>query len=226
MRCHLFKKKVADMGANVSTYPIPKKDVIDMEDLIEMAHNGDMILFSGIGTDSNCVRCFSNTRLWSHVGIVLEFDEKKWLFESARDWQYDEITGKKKQGVRLNELRTVIHTYHGIVLGIRKLSIRNDASVKLFEESNLKELVLELSHFTYTRDFLELYRSTARSNQDLGDNYFCVKLFVDVLDKLGVIVRTDLPNNYTLPDLAGDSHHKLNFNKGFKYGKIKFAFYY
>jgi hypothetical protein len=212
------------MGACLSVRGFDKESEVDLEDIIRESDTGDLIIFAGIGNDSNIVRMCSNTPVWSHVGVVVRLDGVNMLLDSSRDRTLNSHGIRQKNGVKLRDLGKVLRKYNGNVFGWRKLITTKRADTSLFYEGYLETLTKDMSRYEYTRDLLELYKSINHSNTDLGIDYFCTKMAIDFYIKMGVISNVRLPNNYNMDDLSGDYGSRLPYMMGFYLSDIFHAF--
>ena len=186
-----------------------KPSVIDTEQLYSIdeirdnAETGDLILFSGKGNISNCVRLFSGS-VWSHVAIIFKSnDGEVYIFECAQDDKFiDRITGVRKRGARLVrfddmlEMRDGLPHYDGYFIALRKLSW-NDKSKKMNayveklkdnwqnnDHTGVMHIFSSMIHIEYTSDLLPLIGSTMTSDHDHPgsfDEKFCTQLTIEVL---------------------------------------------
>lgn len=115
MLCKLNKNQITlyvlpDMGCSPS---IPQNvNLVNKDWIIANAAIGDMIILSGKGNISNCVREFSDS-CWSHVGMIyVDHSGHKFVWESSQDLHlYDHNTKKFKDGPRLVDLGEMLKNY-------------------------------------------------------------------------------------------------------------------
>lgn len=118
-------------------------NIVDRKWIIENAAIGDMIILSGRGNISNCVRGFSESD-WSHVGMIyVDESGKKFVWESSQDLRlYDHNTKKFKDGPRLVDLQEMLRNYEVkdslcILLIIKGLLYRTEETRLWWEYSRI-----------------------------------------------------------------------------------------
>ncbi len=211
------------MGTCVSTN---SQDALSLSDFTKTASHGDLILFSGNGFDSDIIRFFSNNKTWSHVGILIELDKRKYILESDRGNEFDFFTRRSKNGVRLIPIEKKIENYGGSIIGLKKL-MKDDSkkpNMDYFLNTDLRKLLKYVTSFKYTQDILELYRSTIHGNKDLGSDFFCTKLVVHIYLEWGIFTKEKLSNNFSLNDLSEENGEELPFTRGFYFDDVQLLY--
>lgn len=205
------------MGSSSSRH----SKTITKNEFLEAATHGDLMLFSGIGTDSDMIRCFSRNDKWSHVGIVIVRNGTKYVLESDRKERLDTFTNTVKNGVQLNLLESRISTYKGSSIALKKILYDKykNPNLDYFLKTNLEKLLKEVTSYEYTKNLMELYRSTNDSNSTNGDDFFCTKLAAYMYMSWGIFMSDKLENNYSINDLAEENGTPLPFTRGFYFSE-------
>lgn len=200
------------MGIVTSLLGLNPKKFKDVDYIIQNAKHGDFILLSGRGSNSNCIRIMSDETYWSHVLIVVEDKTtgKKYAAESNLDSrQYDELTKKVKDGVRLITLKDKLYKYDGYVVAWRRLVVDDRERYGRMYSAIWRVIRQEIPK-EYTRDLIELYRSIKGTNEEeMNQTFFCTKFVAHIYIEIGLISHIKLDNNYALRHFT--SKEKLPF---------------
>ena len=211
------------MGCSVS---IPTNaTVISMTELKRHASTGDLVLFSGKGNISNCVRMFSVSK-WSHVAVIyVNKKGEKFIWECSQDSKMiDSITGKPKRGARLVKFGEFIEKYEGYFMALRKLrwDPSNDEYMKnLQSQWNSKKVGLEKIIFPkmvqtdYTSDLVVLVSSIMNSNHNHPGSLneaFCTQLTIKTLRVMCIAKPGQSPYFLEMSKDLGKSSYQYNLN--------------
>lgn len=175
---------------------------------------GDVIIFSGFGTDSKLIKCFTSTP-WSHIGIVVKLESSDLVKSKFKDpdglyllhstiKSYNEkvpdvISGKIKGGVQLNSLSGVIAYYKGRIV-LRK-------QTRPFDEVTQQEIetfIMRNHKKPYETGASELLNSVYRgrcapicvSNENA---YFCSELATSIYRDLFKILPSEISSSDYIP---------------------------
>jgi hypothetical protein len=190
---------------NSSSIQIPQKaKKTSIKKVLAQARTGDLLLFAGIGKDSETIRSFGREQYWSHIGVVIiDNDGQKFLFESNKGKRpFDCYTEKYKDGVRSSDLKEKLEKYNGYFIGYRKLKISKKIRNSISFHNIMVDFVKEASPSDYTIGYEELVLSVDSNNYYETGQYFCVELVAKLYIKWGFLPNNKRANNYRLKDFS------------------------
>jgi hypothetical protein len=180
---------------------------------------GDIVLFSGKGGISDCIKLFSGSK-WSHIGIVVKHVELDFimLWESTTLCNVaDAEDGTQKQGVQIVALSDRLNSYDGDVSVRKFLGQRTPAML-----AALKQFRDESKNKAYEQSKLELIHSLLdwaiceENNEDFS-SFFCSELVAEALERMG-IMNGKLPANEFIPrDFKNGNRFEHYLNPGMTY---------
>jgi hypothetical protein len=198
------------MGNSIESYTRGRKK--KYKEVRSELKTGDILIFSGFGADSDCIKCFTTTP-WSHVGMVLRLDDFKperlkpdnhnlYCWHSTLFSYHDVpdlLQGKGKSGAQLNKLSSVMRNYSGRIV-LRKLQ----NPIPNLNEQNIIEFITEQSKGIYEYGASELvnsvYEGSCPSICWTNDKaYFCSELAAKTYRDLFHILKTKRKNNLFIP---------------------------
>jgi len=172
---------------------------------------GDIVLFSGKGRVSECIKWFTRSR-WSHVGMIVRIDEwdEVLLWESTTlSSVADALDGTSKRGVQTVLLSERLRAYDGDV------AYRALVNPPCDEESReaLRRFRLEVRDRDYETSKLELLRAEwdgpfGQNQEDLS-SLFCSELIAEAYQRMGLLGNDPPSNEYTPRDFSQSAGLKL-----------------
>ena len=195
--------------------PPANKISYSIEDACCVAKTGDIILFSGMSTNSTLIEAVCPS-VWSHVGIIIE-DPKApndpLIFEAVESdgGMIEAIHNEKRAGVRAVRLKRYLSIYKGNAIALRALQCEKEHISKLRKHMYdiIARQIVEQDGKPYETRWFEFINSRYRlfqSPKKTLDSFFCSELIAWVLMSAGLIDQTihQSPNIY-LPDDFGDT---------------------
>ena len=194
-------------------------------EIMKRAKTGDLILFKGEGPDARFIRCMSASNEWSHVGVVIEYENCKLVTEAyptviAKDMVRD----SEHTGVQFVDLETRLKTYPSKCVAYRPLigkvdPVNTEKFVKMFkslDESSIPQYNKSLW------DFVEYgLRCDNDENVHGGVKYYvCTAWAAETLMCLKVLNKSNEPGNYLLSDFGMSYRCLPTTNKGFSFCEI------
>lgn len=177
-----------------------------VEYVLKKGRTGDVILFSGIGEDSDMVRFFGRETMWSHMGMIVVDDHgQKFLFESNKGtYPFDCYSNTAKDGVRCSDLVEKLTHYNGNFLAYRRLKIPKKIRASARWNNELCDFIQEAGPLPYTQSLEELFLSIDQNNMDLYEtgDYFCVQLIAEMYIRWGFFSGERHADNYRLKDFS------------------------
>lgn len=174
-----------------------------LDQIKNSAETGDIILFSGHGPISSCVRLFSHS-VWSHVALIYrDNDGRVFIWECSQDDKlHDNISGIKKRGARLVLWEEMFGGgYDGFFIALRKLRWNTELEALNKEVAELKDrwqhdefiglraLFRSMIDIEYCSDLLPLVGSTMLSSHDHPGSLreqFCTQLTITTLRAMDI----------------------------------------
>lgn len=188
-----------------------KEDEISLEECIEGARTGDIVLLSGIGTFSDIVRMVSESD-WSHVGIIIRkgTQRRPLLFHSTMQPTIKDLqSGTMKDGPQINDLEHYLNEYGAHKIAYRRLHVgdKNKKRARLKRRRWTRRLLQfqeEVNDLPYEMDIGEMARSAYASGTDGGSgSYFCTELVADAMMRMGILDSTaGAANSYMLDEFT------------------------
>lgn len=172
--------------------------------LWDNCHTGDVIVLKGMSMISNFVR-FTTRSEWSHTGLLVRpktYDVPFSIWESSHEARYDQITKRKKAGVRLFDLKQKLtrDRYEAQVAFV--LFTMKNQEARNTVNSNIRQIMLKESNKRYEHHVMELFSVSTKivQNERNTSEYFCSELVVETLRASGIIVNAKRPpSNAFLP---------------------------
>jgi len=193
------------------------KTYADIRDTID---TGDIILFSGKGGISDCIKLFSGSK-WSHIGLVVKSVELDFimLWESTTLCNLQDVEdGVCKNGVQTVALSDRINTYDGDIAVRKFLGCKTPAML-----AALKQFREESKNKPYEQNKVELIQSLLdghlfKENTEDLSSFFCSELVAEALQRMGIL-SDKLPSNEFIPrDFRNGNRAEHYLNPGMLYG--------
>uniref|UniRef100_A0A6C0E6R2 Peptidase n=1 Tax=viral metagenome TaxID=1070528 RepID=A0A6C0E6R2_9ZZZZ len=185
------------LDKNVNHEPVNYTELCDKLDL----KTGDILL---MGTKnfwfSRIIEMVSQSQ-WSHVGMILK--NPTWidpslvgyyLWQSGTEDFPDVESGKKKFGVRLDDLVEVLSTYDGYA-AVRKLNIPNEIPdmnnklVQIHKDIKDKPYDLDILDFLCAREGVQRSSSWLSNFSRKTNTFFCSAMVSYIYCKLGLLPK-------------------------------------
>ncbi len=179
------------------------KETVDYAYLQEHATTFDILLWSGGSKISSIIRTFTKTKWCSHVGMIVRMKDDPEVYTFESDWDSkttDILTGTKKNGPRLVNLREKMKHYDGRFCAYRALHLPPEMQNDPELYSKLWEFMEHTRSKHYEYNLLELFLSTFRANIANTHAYFCTELVAQCWMDLGILSPTEFSNNVKLND--------------------------
>ena len=179
------------------------ESIYSLDTIKDMAQTGDIVLFSGQGPISTCVRLFSES-VWSHVAVIFRSNNNQvFVWECSQDDKlYDSISGEKKRGARLVLWEEMfMGGYDGYFIALRKLRWDTNLSMLNEQVAQLKnqwqndqhigmlQIFKNMIDIDYCSDLLPLVGSTMNSFHDHPGSFreeFCTQLTIETLRSMQI----------------------------------------
>lgn len=216
------------MGATMSRWP---DATIRIDQVVQQAQTGDIIMFQGQGADATLIRGCSPTDRWSHVGIVIVGrGGQKYITEAYADVienadpvthqlrpAPDVFTGKPHTGLQTVPLLGRLLGYKSHKLAFRKLESTNKKPIprmRFYERFVMHHQALrrrygdDMPQYNLRNRFIPLVLAdwfeygTRTDDDDNGGRYVCTQWAEEVLQKMGVVEVVGLPGNALLADFG------------------------
>jgi len=173
----------------------PDEPTISWARLKKEARTGDVIVFSGGGSDSVTVRAWSGCP-WTHVGMIVRDPDAPngdglylWNADPSKS-RRDVSTGLYREGVQLNDLLIYLATSRASAYFVPLLPSCREITI-----GQLLPTIRTLSGIPFHHDWLELLRCTQGpgggpvlgSKEPQSDSYFCSQLVAETLYNVGVM---------------------------------------
>jgi hypothetical protein len=182
-------------------HTVPNIKGVSLDRFLKEAQTGDIVLFSGKGTNSDIIRMVSHDAYLSHVGVVVrKLDtDKVYILESNNSTTpFDQYTQMYKDGVKLGDAKDKITTYVGYFIAWRRLIIPDELRLSREWNDKVMKVIEDMHDERYTRNISELVRSTMGGNYGPGTGYFCTKLVAHFYIHMGLMDSSVSDNNYAL----------------------------
>lgn len=207
-------------------------------DVVKTLDTGDLVLFSGATSSGALIKFFDNSE-FSHIGLVLKakYTSQMLIYEAStnRAGLVDIESGKVRQGVELLPLRYKVFSGWYDRVAVRRLTgITQEQRSMIYD--GLLELRKEFQGRPYEKSKLELLLSTLNiqegflsflhNQQEDLSSLFCSELVAATYQRLGLIGRERLSNEFTPDDFTSASNLQLNFGRlePEEYINLKFDF--
>jgi len=185
-------------------------------DIRESLNTGDIVLFSGNGYISTIIQRLDQSK-WSHVGILLKFDQydSLLLFESTTLSNLKDVkTNSFIKGVQTVPFSQRLTSYDGEI-AIRKLVLLNE---DICDRNKINEVLMkfryEVNGRPYEQNRFELIKSLYDGpfglNAENLSSIFCSELVAECYQRIGLLDE-DIPSNEYVPSQFSSEHFlKLN----------------
>lgn len=196
-------------------------------EIMRKAKTGDLILFQGQGLDARLIRCASVSNEWSHVGVVIEYENEKLITEAYPIIiDVDVLRGTRHKGVQFVGLRNRLLTYPSGRLAYRPLigkvdPKRVDNLVKTYRSLKDNEIPQYNKNWW---DFIE-YGTRTDDDDNIYKNvkhYVCTSWAAEIMMELDVCDKTVEAGNYMLSDFGMTYRPIPTTNKGYSFGLINY----
>lgn len=127
--------------------------------------------------------------IWSHVGIVVELDGEKYMYNFRNFVEHDEFTQKNKTGSQLIHIDK-ISNYQGI-MGWLPCKHAVD-----YDQKELKQFIGDMADIDWCFDNMELVHTIFSNNTTAKCQYVCTKLVYEVMEILGFKKANLQPTNW------------------------------
>lgn len=179
---------------------------------------GDLILFKGNGLFSKIIMAAPGAD-YSHVGLYVEHDNQRCLFESTSQGDLpDIITGEPIKGVQLVPLEERVKGYDGEVFHRPIIGSRS----KMIDHI-LKLMIAKHHGKPYEKSMRELANAELdlplpwELNKEDDTSLFCSETAALVLRAMGIMRETNKPSNeFTPTDFSKD----IILNAGYSFDDI------
>ncbi|WP_448549048.1 hypothetical protein [Thalassotalea fusca] len=185
---------------------------IELNDLIEQAETGDLILFAGSQPYSLRIRRFTQSR-YSHVAIVIkepEFNDGNPCVWQATSSEHAGVLRQNKvqMGIQLNNLKSALADYSnkddGAVISYRK-AMHTDTSRAIMRDNwpEVRKLILANDGKPYTNDMDGLYvMGLMEIDNPNKEDYFCAGLVAQTLMDMALLETTIVQYQYAPRDFS------------------------
>lgn len=188
-----------------------------LQDVLDRAENGDIILLSGDTSGERTCRWCTNT-IFSHVGFLFREIHPETGVDTLYVFDCDLGQGTK-EGVRVQKLEDKLHRYKGFRKGaFKKLLVRGDRP----HLSDILELVgkyspIEFDEYIFTWWFANM--PSIHSKIKNPKTMFCSELVAKVYQDLHILKKNRVPSSYH----PGDFHlRRLDLEEGYSLGETQF----
>lgn len=197
--------------------------IIGIDNFLDVCNTGDILLISGNEENSRYIKAWAGSK-WSHVGIVIEYKGKKYIYHSDPISRINMIDWDYKEGSQLNDLELFLKTSNAYIY---YRPLLNENEYIQFREDILEELFILFNDIGFNRDWVELLRCTqgkgggifGRKKEKL-DEMFCSQFVARVYHYLGVIDDNEIKMNEYHPSsfsIEGEVEWKNGFYLGNMY---------
>lgn len=193
----------------IDTQTAPK---IDLNDLLEEAQTGDLILFAGSYPSSLRIRRLTQSR-YSHVVVVIKepdiCDGKACIWQATSSTHQGVLRGmEEKSGIQLNFLADMLRDYRdedaNSVISYRK-AVQTGTSSALARDnwSVVKAFIEQMDGKPYTDDMDGLYiMGLMEVDNPKKDDYFCAGLVAETLMKMQLLDTPFMQYQYAPRDFS------------------------
>ena len=194
--------------------------------LRDQMSSGDILLFSGKGRLSQCIKLFSRSN-WSHVGTVLKVaDLGVCCFESTTLINIADVySGEAKRGVMVTLLSERLKHYDGDV-GWRQL--KSVTGCDKFIHHMLLKFRMDVRDRPYEQDKIEMLKAVLDPSWDRVGNllsneadlssFFCSELVAEALIRCGIIKKEYPANEWGPGDFDEGTLFDSLLAEGYGYG--------
>jgi len=185
---------------------------IALNELVEQAETGDLILFAGSHPSSLRIRRFTQSR-YSHVVIVIkepEFNDGKPCVWQATSSEHAGVLRQNeiKAGIQLNDLKSMLADYYaedeGAVISYRK-AIHTDTSRAIMRDNwpEVRKLILAHDGKPYTNDMDGLYiMGLMEIDNPNKEDFFCAGLVAQTLMDMALLDAMFVQYQYAPRDFS------------------------
>jgi hypothetical protein len=175
----------------------------DYHDVLPRMRTGDLVLYAGKGVFSASIKRLTRCK-WAHVGLVIRDRPadlpQLWEATTLADMP-DLETGQAFPGVRLVMLEEALTAYSG------------EVAVRLLDVKRTKKMLADLEAFRqemlgrpYEKNEAQMIRATRKGPlrnrvEDLS-SVFCSELIAAAYQRMGLLDRSKLSNNFTPADFT------------------------
>ncbi len=175
--CYIYLIKIINYYQILNNYKI-----ISIENINEKVETGDIVLFRNnkLNIKNTIIQIQS---LFSHCGVIIEKDNKKYILESTIKGDIDPYDINDKGGVNINELIQRINKYNGNIYIIKIKYIDNEQKKLLLNNYN------KYMNIDYDVNFMENYiKCNIFYKNKYNNSYmFCSEFIYNIFKDIGLV---------------------------------------